>query len=401
MKSFLPYRFIWLLVFFGAISSLNCGRQKKLNKRVSLWKNDKIPYGTYYAYQNLKYIFPDAEIIIDNESSSRKAQTDYWEKINDNKGKVAVFIIAPVVEPTDLQMSQLFNMINQGNQVFISAISFSRKFLDSFSVNDNHSPLFGFYDTLKTNIHHPVTDDEDSLMYPGYADNNFFTSLDSGYVRVLGKNKNGKANFIKISYKSGGSLYLHLEPFAFTNFFLLHKQNKIYYDYALSFLPVHTKLITWSEYFRHPDSNFSALRYLLSNPSFSWAFWLLLFLFGIIYLFESKRRQRMIPAIAPLRNSSLDFVKTIGRLYYQRKDNLNLANKMSAHFLGHVRTKYNLPTSSLDSDFAEKLSYKSGYDKRMVQDIVDHIKLTQQHQRLSDDGLLLLNKKIGAFYKHT
>jgi hypothetical protein len=389
------------LLVLGAISGCNLGKQKKLNKRVSLWRNDKIPYGTYYAYENLKYIFPDAEVIIDKEFSG-KAQSDYWEKINENKGKVAIFVIAPEIEPTDEQMGQLFNFINQGNQVFVSALSFSKRFLDSFSVRDHHSTLFGFYDTLKINIHHPVTDDEDSLMYPGYADNNYFTSIDSPYVKILGKNKNGKANFIRISYKSGGSLYLHLEPFVFTNFFLLHKQNKIYYDYALSFLPVHTKLITWSEYFRNPGKkNFSALRYILDNPSFSWAFWLLLLLFLIIYLFESKRKQRMIPAVAALRNSSLDFVKTIGRLYYQRKDNLNLANKMAAHFLGYVRAKYNLPTSLLDAGFAEKLSYKSGYEKNLVKDIVDHIKVTQQQQTLSDDGLLLLNEKIEAFYKHT
>jgi hypothetical protein len=392
---------VLLLLVFGAISGCSPGKQKKLNKRVSLWRNDKIPYGTYYAYENLKYIFPEADVIIDKDFSG-KAETDYWERINENKGKVAVFVIAPEIEPTDEQMGRLFNFINQGNQVFVSALRFSRKFLDSFSVKDDRSMLFGFSDTLTVNIHHPVTDDEDSLTYPGYAGNNYFTSIDSNYVRILGKNKNGSANFIRITYKSGGSLYLHLEPFVFTNFFLLHKQNKIYYDYALSFLPAHTKLITWSEYFRNPGKkNFSALRYILNNPSFAWAFWLLLLLFLIIYLFESKRKQRMIPAVVALRNSSLDFVKTIGRLYYQRKDNLNLANKMSAHFLAHVRTKYNLPTSLLDAEFAEKLSYKSGYDRKLAKDIVDDIKVTQQQQTLSDDGLLRLNEKIEAFYKHT
>jgi hypothetical protein len=37
----------------------------------------------------------------------------------------------------------------------------------------------------------------------------------------------------------------------------------------------------------------------------------------------------------------------------------------------------------------------------LVKDIVDHIKVMQQQQSLSDDGLLQLNKKIEAFYKHT
>ena len=97
-----------------------------------------------------------------------------------------------------------------------------------------------------------------------------------------------------------------------------------------------------------------------------WAFWLLLLLFMLIYLIESKRKERMIPVIAPVRNTSLDFVRTIGRLYYQRKDNLNLANKMSVHFLGHVRSKYNLQTSFLDQEFTDRLTYKSGYNKEAV-----------------------------------
>jgi hypothetical protein len=219
---------------------------------------------------------------------------------------------------------------------------------------------------------------------------------------VLGKNRNGKPNFIKINYKNGGSLCLHLEPFAFTNFFLLHGNNKSYYDYALSYLPRRTNFIIWGDRFRRKNNNnFSALHFLLSIPAFRWAFWLLLLFFLLMYLFESKRRQRMIAAIVPLRNSSLDFVKTVGRLYYQQKDNLNLAHKMSAHFLNHLRTKYNLPTSNLDDDFAERLSYKSGFDKTLTKELVEHIKTIQQQQSLANEDLLALNKKIEAFYKQT
>lgn len=401
MKSTATYRFFWGLLAVTLAAGCNLTNEKKLNKRVTLWRKDKIPYGTYYAYENLHYLFPDAEIIVNNEASP-KFQSDYWWKINNNKGQVATIIVTPRVDPSDQELSAIFNLINQGDHVFISAFSFSKKFLDSFSVKDRQYSLFGFNDTLETTVHHPITDEEDSFSYPGYAYDNYFTSLDTTYVRILGKNNNGKANFIKINYKSGGSLYLHLEPFAFTNFFLLHENNKTYYDYALSFLPAHLKVVTWADYFRYQGSdNFSSLRFILSNLSFSWAFWLLLLLFLILYLFESKRKQRMIPAMVPLRNSSLDFVKTIGRLYYQQRDNINIANKMAVHFLNHVRTKFNLPTSHLDKDFAERLAYKSGFDKISAKDIVDHIKVIQQQQSLSDEGLLAFNKKIEEFYKQT
>ncbi|HVM89936.1 MAG TPA: hypothetical protein VMT76_17240 [Puia sp.] len=401
MKKKVPYNLIWILLALTFAAGCRLNQQKKLNRRVTLWHNDKIPYGTYYAYKNLHYLFPDAEILIDN-GGAVKFQNDYWWKINNNKGNVALIAITPRIDPTDEELNAIFNLINQGDHVFLSAFTFSKKFLDSFSVKDRQLTLFNFNDTLITSILHPVTYEDDSFEYPGYAYDNYFSFIDTNYVKILGRNEDGKPNFIKINYKSGGSLYLHLEPFAFTNFFLLHNNNKTYYDYALSYLPRHIKLITWGENFRDGNNgNFSALKFLLGIPAFKWAFWLLLILFLLLYLFESKRKQRAIPDSIPLRNTSLDFVKTVGRLYYQQKDNLNLAYKMSVHFLSHVRTKYNLPTSNLDKDFAERLSYKSGYGKIATKELVDYIKVIQQQQSLSDEGLLEFNKKIEEFYKQT
>ncbi|MBS1975272.1 MAG: DUF4350 domain-containing protein, partial [Bacteroidetes bacterium] len=186
-----------------------------------------------------------------------------------------------------------------------------------------------------------------------------------------------------------------------TNFFLLHKNNKEYYDDSFSYLPENIKVLVWGDFFRNNDNDFSPLQFLLSDPSFRWAFWLLFLLFLIIYVFESKRRQQMIPDIAPLRNSSLDFVKTVGRLYYQQRNNLDLAHKMTAHFLSNVRARYSLPTSNLDKNFVEQLSYKSGLKKDLAADLVELIKMIQQKQSLSDEELIGFNQKVEEFYKQT
>lgn len=44
-------------------------------------------------------------------------------------------------------------------------------------------------------------------------------------------------------------------------------------------------------------------------------------------VFESKRRQKFIPIIPPLHNSSLDFTETVGLLYFNKSDHSNLAEK--------------------------------------------------------------------------
>jgi hypothetical protein len=108
----------------------------------------------------------------------------------------------------------------------------------------------------------------------------------------------------------------------------------------------------------------------------------------------------MIPRISALRNNSLDFVKTIGRLYYQRRDNRNLALKMTAHFQDHVRIRYNLPATVLDAAFVERLSYKTGYPKEALQELVTDMQYSQDSYSLTDLELLALNRKMEEFYKH-
>ena len=113
--------------------------------------------------------------------------------------------------------------------------------------------------------------------------------------------------------------------------------------------------------------------------------------------FESKRKQRAIPVKPTLKNASVDFVQTIGRLYFQRKDNKNLAGKMITHFLEQVRQHYNIPTSNLDQHFEKKLSYKSGHNPDDVKELVQHIKVVQERPIVSDELLLAFNQKLDKF----
>jgi predicted nucleic acid-binding protein len=102
----------------------------------------------------------------------------------------------------------------------------------------------------------------------------------------------------------------------------------------------------------------------------------------------------MIPVIQPLHNSSVDFVRTIGRLYFQQKDHKNLARKIIAHFLEHVRNTYNISTSVLDEAFITKLSYKSGISREEIQELAYEIKYVEESPSITEDELLSLSKRI-------
>ena len=98
-----------------------------------------------------------------------------------------------------------------------------------------------------------------------------------------------------------------------------------------------------------------------------------------------------------LKNASVDFVQTIGRLYLQRKDNKNLAGKMITHFLEQVRQHYNITTSTLDQNFEKKLCYKSVHTTEEVKDLVQHIKIVQERPIVDDELLLAFNQKLDKF----
>ncbi len=370
-----------------------------MNNNITLWRNDKIPYGTYYAYNNLAYLFEEAYI---ETSSDSPEYFDIEETSN------AYVIIGRRVYPNYSELNSILSHVYSGNHVFISALSVGQNLLDSLSLKVRSTENNFSYDSLTVNINDGKGEWQ-SFTYPGASMDSYFSKMDSVATDVLGTNEYGQANFVKISYVGGGAIYIHLAPTAFSNFFLLHKQNKSYYDKAFSAIPDSVGYIRWDDYFRHHvngkdnsrKSGFSMLSEILKNDALRWAFWLTLLLFAIIYFFESKRKQRIIPRLVQPANTSVEFVQAVGRLYYNRHDNKNLANKMISHFLGSIRTKYNLSTAELDETFQKKLAFKSGYSFELIAGLMKDIVITEEKSSISDEELLQLNDKLEKFYKQT
>lgn len=389
----------WLIILpvLMLVLSACSENSKKASRRITLWRKDKIPYGTLFAFDNLYHLFPNSTISINKSSPSA---------FPDVEEKKAYIIISSAMDPDGSEVNAIMNFVGKGNHVFISAFQFGDSLLHALEIKKGTAgDFYQERDSLRVSVYHPLNWDSLSFAYPGFAYDNWVSSLDSQYTTILGRDSKGRPDFVKFGYKGGGSLMLHFAPMAFTNYFLLHKDNRAYYEQVISHIPPSVKEVMWDDYFRYERrKDFSALQYILGNQSLRWAFWLLLLLFLLIYVFGSKRKQRMIPRIEGLRNNSLDFVKTIGRLYYQRRDNQNLALKMVAHFQDHVRTRYNLSMivsadpASPDSRFVDRLSYKTGIPKEFLQDLVEEMRKLPGRAYVTDEALLAFNGKLEEFY---
>ena len=170
--------------------------------------------------------------------------------------------------------------------------------------------------------------------------------------------------------------------------------------------------IVWDEYYLHKYSNGNSngndsksdrgiLSGLMSQPAFRAAVWLLIFLLLIFVLQEVRRKQRFIPALSKPQNDSLDFVKTIGRLYYEKGDHQNLVKKMAAYFRDHVRNRYKLSTISMDEKFVRTLHMKTGYPEDKISKIIWTISGIDNSENISSQKLTEFYRELEEFYKST
>ena len=62
-----------------------------------------------------------------------------------------------------------------------------------------------------------------------------------------------------------------------------------------------------------------------------------------------------------------------------------------------MRTTYNMSTSQLDEDFANRLAFKSGYPVTLVKEVIGAIGKMEESYVVTDEELLVFSDKIDTF----
>lgn len=403
MSRYLPY--ILGVALIGAIIILlvtaSNKKAKQFDERITLSRRDKIPYGTAVAYTNLKHLFPEAKVYVDRH------EPGYWDSISNYESRQAFIAITGSFNPDEGEMRRLISFAESGNDVFISAKYISGAAEQMIKCNSSSLNVFLFStgqleDSLQIVLNHPPFEKKIELSYPGKKFGTFFDKLDSNTVDTLGYGERGYPNFIHL--KAGkGNFYIQTEPLAFSNYFLLHKNNIRYYENAFSLIHHDVTRILWDEYYLYKKGEqgkrSSWLSVLFRYPGLKAALLTAMFAILLYVLLEMRRKQRFIPVMSKPRNDSLDFVKTIGRLYYDKGDHKNLCYKMASYFLEHVRNRYKLATNKLDDEFVKNLQFKTGYDETEIRSIVSFIKYLDSAPDITQNELSNFHKHLESFYK--
>ncbi|MDX2286036.1 MAG: hypothetical protein NW241_17850 [Bacteroidia bacterium] len=216
----------------------------------------------------------------------------------------------------------------------------------------------------------------------------------------------GNALALRIPVGSGQVLAC-LSPRMFTNYYLLHPEWISLPDQVLA--SVEGRLLLWDEFYksrrgstppRRPDEpRPNLLAYFMQHAALRWAL-ITAFAGLLLYVFsEGKRLQRVIPVIRPRPNTSLQFADTIGRLYFQRGDHRNLAEKKIRILLEHIRTHYGMhPPPALNHEsFISQLARKSGHSTGAVRKLCRQVDLLRAAGEIDAEQLTAFAQEADVF----
>ncbi len=381
--------FLLVLILIGIIA-VEFSRPKAVNWEPTFNTKHKSPFGLYVFEQEATKLFKNQKITELNETPYNFLEKNYNYEKNEYNISSDFLYISNDFNIDDESLQELLYFVTYGNSVFISSSNFSKRLQDSlyFEMDYYQQPVDN------DSLHVQVGSNKSVSMFKEIK-NYYFTKYDSINTTILGTEKIGNEtypNFIKIKHKEG-FVYLHTQPFVFTNYYLLQKNKYQYVEQLVS--NISAKDIKWYIKKNNPNSTQgSILGYILSQPALKWAWFLSLFLVLFFIIFNAKRRQRIIPIQEKLKNTTVDFAKTIGNLYFLEKDHLNIIDKKIIYFLERIRTLYNIDTHKLDDSFVNRLHHKTNKDKTDILKVVACINRCQKLTQATDKDILELNNAI-------
>ncbi|MES2773278.1 MAG: DUF4350 domain-containing protein [Bacteroidota bacterium] len=366
---------------------------------------DKNPLGLYVAYHLIEMSFPDF-----NMAKNNKPFAGYFKKFTEydyTRSKNIYAIISKQFYPNDEDVEAMTDYVSHGNTLFVVSNQFDHTFLEKFHLQTINATAWRIQNGYDVEMEQTGLNLTDSVSFDTSKYSFFFYPLDGMMKRQTSfpsqqivRAHNQGPGAVVFKYGSGRIIAV-TNATAFTNYFLLTNNNYKYLLQLLSYVPESATDITWDTYYNKVDGkrdgNFSSFQELMKHDALRWAFWLTIFGSLLLIIMALIRRQRMVPVVKPNVNSSIEFGETVARLYLLKKDNKNVATKMITYFLDQVRSKYYIGTGTLNHEFAQLLTAKSGVPLDKTQMLLRTIDQIQNEETISDYMLLDLNGQINQF----
>ncbi|MBU9936616.1 MAG: hypothetical protein KTQ13_08200, partial [Ferruginibacter sp.] len=227
MKNSYTYLFLAAAVLLLAACRSDKGPKLPALKE-SFSKKDKNPFGASIAYRQVKSLYASNSI-----RDVRQPFSKTWKEISDS-GSLYICITGSLFVNEE-EADAMLQYVDAGNDLFISAAYIDDVLQQKINCTTkvNFNQVFGAMAFTQTSTRSLVEPDS-AYSYFYYPFNNYFVKIDSGRTRVVGVNDDLMPTSI-VYFHGRGKLYLHCDPRAFSNYFLLKDSNFKYMQQSLAF----------------------------------------------------------------------------------------------------------------------------------------------------------------------
>jgi len=359
--------------------------------------NDREPFGCY--------VFDDVA-----QSSLTNYSTTYQTVYQIYKADTTVSERAFLITEKSLNLNQndvrhLYKLLHAGNKVMICAENFSYSLEDTLCFSTDYD---GYMESLQDYL--KGDKQRDSIFLYGKRKLTFavYPQIHRKHLILSGQRSNyddGTADTCQLNCRQHeilsrddddnvlavrcligkGELILVSTPLMFSNFGILDESNAAYAFGLLAYLG--NRPVTRIEaYGSHSEKAGSPLRYVLSILPLRWAIYSALTLLVLFMIFTARRRQRVIPIVAPPPNRSFGFMQLISNLYYQHHNNAEMLKIKYLYFCSEIKRLAGIDLYGRDpeeSDF-QRLSEKTGIDCADISTLLRNINLSISRYDVSD-----------------
>lgn len=379
--------YIWLSFGLLLLITFEFFKKQELDWRPTFSSYDKIPYGTEVAYK-----------LAGNGNWKNKIQRSnntFYEYTSNDSSENTFIYIAKQISFDKESYKRLLTFVEKGNTIFIASNNGINDLWKNFNVAINYKRVTEDSLTLKvgenTRFTYKKINNKSFNEYPYFKWEDSITN-----IKALGQ-QNKLINFINIKHGQGNIL-LHLNPYAFTNYYLIQDKSFDYVNEVFAMLP--SKPIVWDDYMnyghRKPPSE---MRVVLSSLPMRMAYYILVVILLLYMALAWRRKQRVIPVINPLKNNSIEFIDTLTNLYLSNKNNSIIAQYLIRNFRIKMNRKYFIHWNKPTLVIKQQLISKSGKSEHEVEKLMQKLNISQEKKSISQTELIELNKTIQEFTK--
>lgn len=372
------------------------GMPREVNWQVSFSRLHTIPYGCFVLFEELDVLFPEAEISVSDQ------QIQLSQEPGSSPNTSSIFLNNTIELPV-LDRNALLTRVEAGQKVLISAMEMDGSLLDTLGL-ETESVWPDVSEKVTTNAGRKLFEHQLSLIpevgksWTVQSDYQFtyFKKTGSSGTTVLGT-VDDYPNFVRVPF-GAGYFFLHTSPFIFTNFNLLRSDNHAYVASCMSYMG--GDAIIWDEYHKagRPAYASSPFATLLRDKSFRVAIYLSLIGILLFIIFHARRKQRIIPLIDQFSNTSMEFVHTLGDLYFDQGDHDDLARKKITYLRDYLHDHLKMRNISFSGEEIGYVTQRSGHSEQFIASLFQLIRRIESDGKVTEEILFQLTERLQNFY---